>query len=77
MKVLVSLVLAMFLASVCTVLLGEASFLVFGATRFESLVNPFLFVCIGILVLHFYLVWRFYRVIRRRLGNESSAGIHV
>jgi hypothetical protein len=77
MKVLVSLVVAMFLAGVCTVLLGVASFFAFGATRYESLVNPFFFVSIGIVVLHFYLVWRFYRVVRRRLGDDSSTGIHV
>jgi hypothetical protein len=77
MKAFVSLVVAMFLAGVCTVLLGAASFLLFGGIRYESLVNPLFFVSIGIMALHFYLVWRFYRFVRRRLGHDSSAVKHV
>jgi hypothetical protein len=77
MKAFVSLIVAMFLASVCTALLGTASFLLFGGVRYESLANPWFFVSIGIMVLHLYLMWRFYSFVRRRLGHDSTAGSHV
>jgi hypothetical protein len=77
MKAFVSLVAAMLLASVCTALLGAVSFLLFGGIRYGSLVNPLFFVSVGIMVFHFYLVWRFYRFVRRRLGHDSSSVKHV
>jgi hypothetical protein len=79
-KAFVSLVAAMFLASICSSIFLLAQFMLFSALHFqpieislgsvrlsiqlETIVAP-----LGFVVIHFYAVWRFYRIVRARLGN--------